>query len=317
MELAEVNKVAVRIRENIERVIVGKSRVAELVLTALLADGHVLLEDVPGTGKTMLAKSLAASLSMNFRRIQCTPDLLPGDVTGIHYFNQKSGEFEFRPGGIFTNVLLVDEINRATPRTQSSLLECMEERQATVDGVTMEIADPFFVIATQNPVETTGTFPLPEAQLDRFLMQIPMGYPEREGEREILRRFAAANPLESLSPVCDADTLAQMRRACESVFVHESVTDYMLDIVEKTRKHKGIALGVSPRGSLACLKACKCYSAVRGESYVTPETVKLLVPYVLGHRLVLEDVYSSNRKAADYIQEIATFTTAPTEDFSK
>lgn len=317
MEIAEVNRVAARIRENIEQVIVGKSQVAELVLTALLADGHVLLEDVPGTGKTMLAKSLASSLSMNFRRIQCTPDLLPGDVTGIHYFNQKSGEFEFRPGGIFTNVLLVDEINRATPRTQSSLLECMEERQATIDGVTMGIADPFFVIATQNPVETTGTFPLPEAQLDRFLMQIPMGYPEREGEREILRRFAAANPLESLSPVCDADTLAQMRRACESVFVHESVTDYMLDIVEKTRKHKGIALGVSPRGSLACLKACKCYSAIRGESYVTPETVKFLVPYVLGHRLVLEDVYSSNRKAADYIQEIATFTTAPTEDFSK
>lgn len=316
MDAAEVKKAVEEIRENVGKVIVGKDSAIDLVLTALLAGGHVLLEDVPGTGKTMLAKSLAASLSMDFCRIQFTPDLLPGDVTGIHYFNQKSSEFEFRPGGIFTNILLADEINRATPRTQSSLLECMEEKQATVDGITMKIQDPFFVIATQNPVETTGTFPLPEAQLDRFLLQIPMGYPEREGEREILKRFAAGNPLVMLQPVCEPEMLVEMQRACEKVFVHDAVMDYLLDMVDKTRQHKGISLGVSPRGSLAFLKAAKCYSAIRGEAYVTPETIKTLAPYVLAHRIILEDIYSSRRKAKDFIQEIASVTNAPTEDFS-
>ncbi len=316
MEINEVKSTAGKIRENIGKVIVGKEQVIDLVLTALLAGGHVLVEDVPGTGKTMLAKSLAASLSMDFCRIQFTPDLLPGDVTGIHYFNQKSSEFEFRQGGIFTNVLLADEINRATPRTQSSLLECMEERQATIDGITMAIQDPFFVIATQNPVETTGTFPLPEAQLDRFLLQIPMGYPEREGEKEILKRFAAENPLALLQPVCETETLVEMQKACETVFVHDAVMDYLLDMVDKTRKHKGISLGVSPRGSLAFLKAAKCYSAIRGEAFVTPETIKTLAPYVLAHRIMLEDAYSSSRKAKDYIQEVVFVTNVPTEDFS-
>lgn len=316
MEINEVKSTAGKIRENIGKVIVGKEQVIDLVLTALLAGGHVLVEDVPGTGKTMLAKSLAASLSMDFCRIQFTPDLLPGDVTGIHYFNQKSSEFEFRQGGIFTNVLLADEINRATPRTQSSLLECMEERQATIDGITMAIQDPFFVIATQNPVETTGTFPLPEAQLDRFLLQIPMGYPEREGEKEILKRFAAENPLAVLQPVCETETLVEMQKACETVFVHDAVMDYLLDMVDKTRKHKGISLGVSPRGSLAFLKAAKCYSAIRGEAFVTPETIKTLAPYVLAHRIMLEDAYSSSRKAKDYIQEVVFVTNVPTEDFS-
>lgn len=316
MEIDEVKSTAGKIRENIGKVIVGKEQVIDLVLTALLAGGHVLVEDVPGTGKTMLAKSLAASLSMDFCRIQFTPDLLPGDVTGIHYFNQKSSEFEFRQGGIFTNVLLADEINRATPRTQSSLLECMEERQATIDGITMAIQDPFFVIATQNPVETTGTFPLPEAQLDRFLLQIPMGYPEREGEKEILKRFASENPLAVLQPVCEAETLVEMQKACETVFVHDAIMDYLLDMVDKTRKHKGISLGVSPRGSLAFLKAAKCYSAIRGEAFVIPETIKTLAPYVLAHRIMLEDVYSSSRKAKDYIQEVVFVTNVPTEDFS-
>ena len=265
----------------------------------------------------MLAKALAASLSLDFQRIQFTPDLLPGDVTGIHFFNQKNSEFEFRPGGIFTNILLADEINRATPRTQSSLLESMEEHQATIDGVTMELPDPFFVIATQNPVESSGTFPLPEAQLDRFIMQIPMGYPNREGEREILHRFAADNPLLTLESVCTKEELAAMQKQCEEVYAAPVIEDYILDLVEATRKHNNIALGVSPRGALVFLRAAKCYSALKGEHFVTPETVKYLAPFVLSHRLILEDVYSTNKKAADYIEEITHFVTAPTEDFAK
>lgn len=317
MECSEVKTQVDQIRSNVEKVIVGKSETIDLVLTALLAGGHILLEDVPGTGKTMLAKAMAASLALSFKRIQFTPDLLPGDVTGIHYFNQKTADFEFREGGIFTNVLLADEINRATPRTQSSLLESMEERQATIDGITMKIPEPFFVIATQNPVETSGTFPLPEAQLDRFIMQIPMGYPGRDGEREILGRFAGGNPLESLQAVCSGELLMEMKRACETVYVDESVQDYLLDIVDATRDHNNIALGVSPRGSLAFLRAAKCYTALKGGEFVTPETIKFLAPYVLGHRIILEDLYSSKKKAADYVQEITHFVTAPTEDFGK
>ncbi len=317
MECSEVKSQAGNIRSNVEKVIVGKSETIDLVLTALLAGGHILLEDVPGTGKTMLAKALAASLELDFKRIQFTPDLLPGDVTGIHYFNQKKADFEFRAGGIFTNILLADEINRATPRTQSSLLESMEEHQATIDGITMEVPDPFFVIATQNPVETSGTFPLPEAQLDRFIMQIPMGYPEREGEREILTRFGRKNPLEDLQPVCHGEQLREMKKACEGVYVDQSVMDYLLDIVEATRKHNNIALGVSPRGALAYLRAAKCYTAIRGGDFVTPETMKYLAPFVLGHRLILEDMYSTKKKAVDYVQEITHFVTAPTEDFGK
>lgn len=317
MECSEVKTQAEHIRSNVEKVIVGKSDTIDLVLTALLAGGHILLEDVPGTGKTMLAKALAASLELSFKRIQFTPDLLPSDVTGIYYFNQKTADFEFREGGIFTHVLLADEINRATPRTQSSLLESMEERQATIDGITMEIPDPFFVIATQNPVETSGTFPLPEAQLDRFIMQIPVGYPERESEREILRRFAGENPLDKLEAVCSVEQLLEMKAACEKVYVDDSVLDYLLDIVEATRKHNNIALGVSPRGALAFLRAAKCYAALHGESFVTPEVIKFLAPFVLGHRLILEDMYSSKKKAVDYVQEITHFVTAPTEDFAK
>ena len=310
-------KKAIEIMDNVSKVIVGKEDVTKLVLTSLIAGGHVLLEDVPGTGKTMLAKTVAKSVDAQFSRIQFTPDLLPSDVTGINYYNQKAGEFVFRRGPVFSNILLADEINRATPRTQSSLLESMEEHQATIDGVTMELPDPFFVIATQNPVESSGTFPLPEAQLDRFIMQIPMGYPNREGEREILHRFAADNPLLTLESVCTKEELAAMQKQCEEVYAAPVIEDYILDLVEATRKHNNIALGVSPRGALGFLRAAKCYSALKGEHFVTPETVKYLAPFVLSHRLILEDVYSTNKKAADYIEEITHFVTAPTEDFAK
>lgn len=320
MQIQELRTLISTLRSNVEKVIVGKSYVIDLLITSMLAGGHVLLEDVPGTGKTMLAKSLANSMDLEFKRIQFTPDLLPGDVTGIHFFNQKENEFVFRQGGIFTNILLADEINRATPRTQSSLLECMEERQATIDGMTMEIPDPFFVIATQNPVETAGTFPLPEAQLDRFLMQVPMGYPDRKEEREIVQRFVGLGretPLETLKAVCNSKQICEMKDCCDAVFMHDTVVDYTISIVEKTRSHKDIALGVSPRGSIAFLKAAKCYSAIQGESFVSPETIKYLAPFVLAHRIMLQDIYSSRKTARDYILEIVNETIVPTEDFSK
>ena len=304
-------------KENVSKVIVGKGNVTDLILTALIAGGHVLLEDVPGTGKTMIAKSFAKSIDAEFARIQFTPDLLPSDITGINYYNQKQGEFVFRKGPVFSNILLADEINRATPRTQSALLECMEEHQVTVDGETRKLGFPFIVIATQNPIETAGTYQLPEAQLDRFIMQIPMGYPNREGEREILHRFAADNPLLTLESVCTKEELAAMQKQCEEVYAAPVIEDYILDLVEATRKHNNIALGVSPRGALVFLRAAKCYSALKGEHFVTPETVKYLAPFVLSHRLILEDVYSTNKKASDYIEEITHFVTAPTEDFAK
>ena len=313
----EFQSKAVQMKENVSKVIVGKGNVTDLILTALIAGGHVLLEDVPGTGKTMIAKSFAKSIDAEFARIQFTPDLLPSDITGINYYNQKQGEFVFRKGPVFSNILLADEINRATPRTQSALLECMEEHQVTVDGETRKLGFPFIVIATQNPIETAGTYQLPEAQLDRFIMQIPMGYPNREGEREILHRFAADNPLLTLESVCTKEELAAMQKQCEEVYAAPVIEDYILDLVEATRKHNNIALGVSPRGALVFLRAAKCYSALKGEHFVTPETVKYLAPFVLSHRLILEDVYSTNKKAADYIEEITHFVTAPTEDFAK
>ena len=312
-----VKVIADKIAKNIGAVIKGKDDVVRKTVIALLTGGHILLEDVPGSGKTMLAKTLAASVDGTFKRIQMTPDMLPADITGVNIFDLKTSQFRFVKGPVFTNILIADEINRATPKTQAGLLECMEEEQVTVDGNTWPMEDVFMVIATQNPVDTQGVFPLPEAQLDRFIMQIPMGYPNREGEREILHRFAADNPLLTLESVCTKEELAAMQKQCEEVYAAPVIEDYILDLVEATRKHNNIALGVSPRGALVFLRAAKCYSALKGEHFVTPETVKYLAPFVLSHRLILEDVYSTNKKASDYIEEITHFVTAPTEDFAK
>lgn len=304
------------IKDNIERVLVGKSDVIDLVITALLANGHILLEDVPGTGKTVLAKSLAKSLKADFKRIQFTPDLLPSDITGINYYNQKEGDFLFREGPVLTNILLADEINRATPRTQSSLLECMEERQVTIDGKTYFLNKPFLVIATQNPVETAGTFPLPEAQLDRFLMQLSMGFPSLTEEVFLLNRFIKSSPLENLAPVCSKEELLKMQEAIKEVFVHPSLMEYMVSIVQKTRSHQDIVLGVSPRGSLSFLRAVQAYSALKGFDYVVPEHILYIAPYVLSHRLVLKTSFQRIEASKAVLSGILEDIPVPTENFT-
>ncbi len=309
-----VAEVAGRIRTNIERVIVGKSQVIDLALVALLCEGHLLIEDVPGIGKTMLAKALARTLGCAFRRLQCTPDLMPTDITGLHYFNQKAQEFEFRPGPVFTNILLADEINRATPRTQAALLECMEERQVTLETGTVQLARPFLVIATQNPVELQGTFPLPEAQLDRFLMQLPIGYPSAAEEAEILRRFRSSNPLDDLEPVTSAEELLAMQRAVRDVHVSPAVEEYVVAIVRATRSHPEVELGSSPRGSLGLHRTAQALAAIRGRSYVLPDDVKTVVPYVLPHRLITtSQARLRERGAREIAMEILKSVPAPVE----
>ena len=316
MDNPPMKSIADGIRANVEKVIVGKSHVIELVLAAMLAEGHVLLEDVPGTGKTMMAKALAKSIDTQFKRIQFTPDLLPSDLIGINYYNQKEGEFVFRQGALFTNVLLADEINRATPRTQSSLLESMEEKQITVDGTTYVLEKPFFVIATQNPVETQGTFPLPEAQLDRFIMQLSMGYTNKEETMEILHRFIAASPVEEIESVCSREELLAMQQFVKTVYIHPDIAGYSVDIVEKTRERDDVALGVSPRGNLSYLRAAQALAAIRGKNYVSPDEIKDLALPVLGHRMILK---SGMRNRSTQIQEIVRnileIVPVPTEEW--
>jgi MoxR-like ATPase len=283
----DVQALAARARANVERVVVGKRELIDLTLVALLCEGHVLLEDVPGLGKTVLAKSVARTLGCSFRRIQFTPDLLPTDVTGLSFFDQKEQEWEFRPGPIFAQIVLADEINRATPRTQSALLEAMEERQVTGDGETRPLPRPFLVLATQNPIELEGTFPLPEAQLDRFLLRLSVGYPTAEEERRVLRRFAAASPLDELAPVVAAAELIEMSRRCREVRVVEPLEEYVVEVVRASRAHPAVELGASPRGSLALYRGAQALAAIQGRDYVIPDDVKRLAPAVLGHRLIL------------------------------
>ncbi len=285
--MRQVQQFANQVIENVEKVIIGKHAAIELVMVALLCEGHVLLEDVPGSGKTMLARSMAVSLGSSFKRVQCTPDLMPNDVTGVSIFNQKSGEFEFREGPIFVNILLADEINRATPRTQSALLEAMQEQQVTVDGKTRQLPRPFLVLATQNPIEYEGTFPLPEAQLDRFLISLSLGYPTPQEERQILTNLRREHPISQLEKVVSDSDLLTLQHQIWDVHVDETLQEYIVTLAAATRAHPDLALGISPRGSLALFKAAQALAAVRGRDHVLPDDIKYLVPATMAHRLIV------------------------------
>jgi len=283
-----MNPMIEKILVNIEKVMIGKRNVAELSLVALLAEGHVLLEDVPGVGKTMMVRALAKSVNASFRRIQFTPDLLPSDVTGVSIYNPKEMEFQFRPGPLMGNIILADEINRTSPKTQSALLEGMEEASVTIDGVTHKLKKPFFVMATQNPIEYEGTYPLPEAQLDRFLLKMKMGYPDMNEEIEVLNRAQKIPPIEDLEPAIDLEGLLDLQKEIKDVFVDETIKRYIVDIVNRTRGHGSVYLGASPRGSIALMKAAQAYAYMYGRDFVLPDDIQYLAPFVLSHRIILK-----------------------------
>lgn len=305
------------IRANIQTVLVGEERAASLLLTALIAGGHVLIEDVPGMGKTVLARSLAKSVDAAFGRVQFTPDLLPSDVTGLNFFDRKAGDFVFSPGPVFCSILLADEINRATPRTQSALLECMAEGQVTVDGVIRRLEPPFFVIATQNPVETLGTYPLPEAQLDRFLLRISMDMPTKAQERQILERFQDSEPLESLAPVCSKEQIVELQAAARKVYIHPALLDYMVDLAHASRQMRGVELGVSPRGTLALMRASQAKALVEGRQFVTPEDIKEVGVPVIAHRLAVSGMAGSSQAQKEAAASLLSSVALPTEDWSR
>jgi MoxR-like ATPase len=315
ISVGRIQEIGARVKENVERVIVGKGNVVDLAIVTLLCEGHLLLEDVPGIGKTMLAKSVARSLGCSFRRIQCTPDLLPSDVTGTYIYNQKTADFEYRPGPIMSQVVLVDEINRATPRTQSALLEAMQELQVTAEGETKPLPRPFMLLATQNPIELEGTFPLPEAQLDRFLLKVSIGYPSAEDDRLILSRFRQADPLDELTPVVSSEELLQIQSDCRTVHVAEDVEGYIIRLIHATREHQSLQLGASPRAMLALYRTAQALAALRGRAFVVPDDVKYLTPFVLVHRIIPRaESHLRGHTAEEALREVIDSVSVPVEE---
>lgn len=315
MNVTDMKKLADSIRTNISKVIVGKEDVIDLVMVALFCQGHVLLEDVPGLGKTVLAKTLARTINCEFKRVQFTPDLLPSDLTGLSIYNQKENDFFFRKGPLFTNIVLADEINRATPRTQSALLECMEEQQITVEGETRKLDGPFFVIATQNPLETQGTFPLPEAQMDRFFVRLSLGYPKHDESLTILNRFESEQPLDTLNSVVTASDILKIQQALPSVHVSDAIKEYIINLVEESRNNSKLSLGLSPRGALALMRASRAYAAITGRDFVTPTDVKTVCSAVMAHRVMLKGYSMSTGTSGTLaiIKEILATVETPTE----
>ena len=309
-----IQSLSTRIAKNVQKVIIGKVETIQLLMAAVLCEGHVLLEDVPGTGKTTLARSLAASMNCTFNRIQFTPDLLPTDVTGLSWFNQKTQDFEFRPGPIMSQIVLGDEINRATPRTQSALLEAMQERQVTGEGVTRSLPRPFLLLATQNPVELEGTFPLPEAQLDRFLLRVSLGYPTQEEEKSILERFSQEDPLESLQPVSTAEEILAAQKERRTIRIEDSIRDYIVRVIRSTRQNPDIELGASPRAALALYQASQAWAAIQGRDYVLPDDVKFLAPQVICHRLIISaQAQLRGRTVSELVDDIVSSVEVPVE----
>jgi MoxR-like ATPase len=314
MILEDVGRSVNRVIDEVQTVIVGKREVVQKALVALLANGHLLIEDVPGVGKTMLARSIARSLDCSFKRVQFTPDLLPSDITGTSVYSQKTGEFSFKPGPVFANVVLADEINRATPKTQSSLLECMEEFQVSVDGVTHPLPSPFFVIATENNIEHQGTYPLPEAQLDRFMMRVAMGYPNKQDEATILERQLHSHPIESVEPVLSGAQLLELRQVLRAIHAGDAVKEYIVELVDVTRKHPSLSLGASPRASLDLLHSAQVFAGIRGRDHVLPDDVKDLAPSVLAHRLIMRPEARLRQLTGEaVVQEIVNSVPIPVE----